>query len=108
MKRRSLFHTLLASLWPWPQSLSSTAQGWTASTSALGGSLLTLGTGTSTTVSVPGARPGMAVIVTPQSDPGLGLYWDGWVSANDVVTVRIVAIVGLTPASVVYNVRVIP
>ena len=75
-------------------------------TITLGGGVLLAGAAAQGTIAVPGARAGMAVTVTPQSDPLIGCIWAGFVSANDVVTVRVVAIIGLTPNSVIYNVMV--
>ena len=72
----------------------------------LGGSALLAGQVLTATVTVPGARPQHHVKITPQGDPGIGIYWHGWVSANDTVTARILAILALTPASIVYNVSV--
>jgi hypothetical protein len=77
-----------------------------ATTAALGGSLLAIGATASTTVTIPGARSGMMVSVTPNADPGLGCIWYGFVSANDTVTVRVLAIIALTPASTTYTVVV--
>lgn len=75
-------------------------------TITLGGSILIAGAATVGTITVPGARAGMVVTVTPQSDPLVGCIWTGFVSSNDTVTVRVIAIIGLTPNSVTYNVMV--
>jgi hypothetical protein len=75
-------------------------------TASLGGSLLTIGATASLTVAVSGARAGMLVAVTPNADPGVGCIWYGFVSANDVVTVRLLAIISLTPVSTTYSVVV--
>lgn len=79
---------------------------FTVSGSLGGGALLALGTA-SLTVSVPGARPGNAVIVAPTTYPGLGVVWYGYVSANDIVTVVITALSALTPVASTYNVWVL-
>ncbi|MGH9507119.1 MAG: hypothetical protein ACRD13_09375, partial [Terriglobales bacterium] len=60
------------------------------------------------TVPVSGAAAGMAVVATPESDPGAGFVWQGWVSAPNTVTVRICALAAATPAATAYAVRVLP
>lgn len=50
----------------------------------------------------------MTVSVTPNTYPGDGVVAYGYVSSNGTVTVKVCAIVGLTPTSSTYNVRVIP
>jgi hypothetical protein len=74
---------------------------------SLGGGALLLGASATITVSVPGATVGMAVIVAPNTFPGLGVTWFGYVSAPDTVTVGITAIVALTPNASTYNVWVL-
>jgi len=54
---------------------------------SLGGSALLAGGRSIGTVTVPGARAGMVVKVSPQADPGAGYTYGGFVSANDTVTV---------------------
>lgn len=76
-------------------------------TVTLGGGALLLGAAASTTVSVPGARVGYPVLVSPQSDPGLLVVGYGYVSALDTVTVRILCVVAGTPPSTVWNVLVL-
>jgi len=75
-------------------------------TITLGGSLLLAGARVTGTISVPGARAGMHVQVTPQSDLGASAICGGYVSANDVVTIWIMGIVSVTPPSTVLNVTV--
>lgn len=75
-------------------------------TITLGGGALLAGAMTSGTVTVPGATAGMHVKITPQADPGVGAWWYGFVSSANTVTVRVGAVVALTPASVVYSVEV--
>lgn len=75
-------------------------------TITLGGGALLAGVAASGTVTVPGAAVGMHVIVTPQTDPGIGCVWYGFVSAPNTVTVRIIAVIALTPTSTVFNVSV--
>jgi hypothetical protein len=79
------------------------ASGFTIS---LGGGALLAGGRTTGTVSVPGARAAMHVKVTPQSDPGAGAMYGGFVSANDVVTVWLTVILAVTPPATVFNVTV--
>jgi len=75
-------------------------------TVTLGGGALLAGQFASTTITVPGATVGMSVTVTPQSDPGVGAIWHGFVSAPNTVTVRVGVIVALTPSSTVFNVLI--
>jgi hypothetical protein len=74
---------------------------------SLGGSALLAFQTATITVSVPGARAGNAVVVAPNTFPGAGVIWFGYVSANDVVTVVITALIALTPAASTYNVWVL-
>lgn len=75
-------------------------------TITLGGGALLAGARTTGMISVPGARAAMHVKVTPQSDPGAGSLYGGFVSANDVVTVWMTVILAVTPPSIVFNVSV--
>jgi hypothetical protein len=79
-----------------------------ATAPTLGGAALGAGQCASTTVAVAGANAGQAVAVTPVQYPGAGFYWQAYVSAPGVVTVKICAAVAGTPAASAYNVRVIP
>ena len=72
----------------------------------LGGNLLLAGARAMGTITVNGARANMHVRVTPQSDPGGGLLYGGFVSADDTVTVWIMGILAITPPSTIYNVTV--
>ena len=76
-------------------------------TPSIGGSLLAAGASATDTVSVPGAKAGMPVITQPNTFPGAGISWDGYVSADDTVTVRVTAIIAATPTASTYNVLVI-
>jgi hypothetical protein len=71
------------------------------------GALLALASIT-TTVTATGARVGMSVVATPQSDPGTGVIWNAWVSANDTVTLRLGVLVGITPNVVNWIIKVTP
>lgn len=73
----------------------------------LGGNLLLLGSCISTDTTVLGAKVGMAVSVSPQTNPGAGALWLGFVSAADTVTTKVCALIALTPANMVYNIRVV-
>ncbi len=77
-----------------------------ATSGSIGGSLLLLGTCTTSNVAVTGANTGMSVQATPAVTPGAGAIWYGYVSAADTVTVKVCALVALTPVSTVYNIRV--
>jgi hypothetical protein len=75
-------------------------------TITLGGGALLAGARATGTIAIPGARASMHVKVTPQSDPGAGSAYGGFVSANDVVTVWFGVILAVTPPSTVFNVTV--
>lgn len=80
-------------------------------TSAIGGSALLAGQCAQGTATVTGATSSMVATASPSSDPdsvlstGIAIY--SFVSASNTVTVRVCAIVAVTPASTTYNVRVI-
>lgn len=74
--------------------------------SPIGGSLLLVGGCVAGTANVPGATVDMGVAVAPVTFPGVGALWYGYVSAPDVVTVRVCALVAVTPVATAYNVAV--
>lgn len=78
----------------------------TSTSGSMGGSLLLVGACISSTTSVPGATTGMVADITPTTNPGTGALWYGYVSAPDVVTVKVCALVALTPVASTYNIRV--
>ncbi|MGH9472693.1 MAG: hypothetical protein ACRD1M_08100, partial [Terriglobales bacterium] len=63
---------------------------------------------TSGTASVPGAASPGAVVATPTTYPGDGIYWEGYLSAPGAVTVKVCAVAAATPAASVYDVRFLP
>lgn len=73
----------------------------------IGGGALTAGQCASDTVSVVGADVGMGIIATPRTYPGDGAVWMAYSNATDSVTVKVCAIVALTPTSSRYDVRVV-
>jgi hypothetical protein len=76
-------------------------------TVSITGSLIALAGGRLTnTVTIPGARTGMHVSVTPQTDMGASMLCGGYVSANDTVTVWMMGVISLTPPTTVFNVSV--
>ena len=77
-------------------------------TGSIGGGVLTAGSCTSGTASVTGATTAMGVIATPVTYPGDGSTWLAYVSAGGTVTVKVCALVAVTPGATAYNVRVIP
>jgi hypothetical protein len=83
----------------------------TGTTGSIGGGALGAGACTTGTVAVTSSTTGMAVSVSPASDPQVdsthAVYWMGWVSTAGTVTVRVCAVLATTPNSVVYNVRVL-
>lgn len=83
--------------------------GMLSGTSAsLGGSALLLGVCVSGTVSIPGVTTGMALIVTPVSNPGVIVNYPAYVSAPGVVTINVCALVAGTPTATQYNIRALP
>lgn len=81
-------------------------------TGSIGGGLLAAGGCSSGTVTITGATTSMAAIASPSADPqggslniGLSIY--AYVSAANVVTVRVCALVASTPVATTYNVKVI-
>lgn len=78
-------------------------------TGSMGGGLLAVGACATGTANVPGAKVGMTASCSPSTQhPGDGFTFDAWVSAPDVVTVKLTAGILGTPASTTYNVKVIP
>ncbi len=75
-------------------------------TSSIGGARIGAGKCASGSVSVAGAKTNMAVSVTPVTYPGDGMFWQGYISAKGVVTVKVCSMVGGTPKRSNYNVRV--
>ena|ERR1700748_1459209 len=75
-------------------------------TGNIGGSLLAVGGCSTGTVSIPGARIGMSVTASPNTFPGTGYLDFAYVSANDIVTVGICAIIIGVPTASTYSVRV--
>ncbi len=82
-----------------------------ATSSSIGGSLLaTVGATATATVTVQGAQIGMVCLVQPSDGTdmiALGAIPTCTVTATNTVTVRLIAIIVLTPASKTYSVRVI-
>jgi len=80
-------------------------------TSSIGGGLLAAGASASGTATVTGAIVGMVCMAQPSD--GTNMYALGanigcTVTATNTVTVNVVAIITLTPASKTYVVRVVP
>jgi len=69
---------------------------------------LLLGTSITTTVTVTGAQPGMACVATPSGDLGAGAVYVAWISAPNTVTIRLTAVIALTPATLSWQIRCIP
>lgn len=79
----------------------------TGTTGSIGGGLLAAGACASGTVAVTGSTTTMTVAVSPNTYPGDGTDFAGYVSTNGTVTVKVCALVAVTPTSSTYNVRVI-
>lgn len=74
---------------------------------SIGGSALAAGACTSGTVAVANSATSMAVVATPATYPGDGIFWHGYVSAAGTVTVKVCATIAATPTASAYNVRVL-
>lgn len=79
----------------------------TGVTASIGGSALLAGACASGTVAVANSTTSMAVVATPSTYPGDGNLWLAYVSTNGTVTVKVCAILALTPTATTYAVRVI-
>lgn len=79
----------------------------TGTTGSIGGGALLAGSCTSGTVTVTGSTTAMAVAVTPNTYPGDGTIFYGYVSTNGTVTVKVCVVVALTPTGSTYNVKVV-
>jgi hypothetical protein len=79
----------------------------TAVSPSLGGGLLAVGSCAAVTTSITGAAVGQQVNITPNTFPGAGMWWLGYVSAPGVVTSEVCTAVLGTPAASTYNIRVI-
>ena len=79
---------------------------YTGTTGSIGGGALGVAGCTSGTVAVTNSTTSMTVSVTPNTYPGDGILYFGYVSSNGTVTVKVCAIAILTPTSSTYNVRV--
>jgi hypothetical protein len=78
-------------------------------TASLGGGSFTAGQCVSGTASLPGATTSNVISVTPVTYPGDGIYWEGYVSSLNTITVKVCsAIIKASSAGSVYNVRVLP
>lgn len=80
-----------------------------ATTTNIGGSALAAGACASGTVTTSGVTTStlVGIVVTPQTYPGDGFTWYGYISATNTVTVKVCAIVAGTPTSSSYAVRVL-
>ncbi len=106
---RKLFTLSLCLFFSWPQSYSSINQGMCATSGSIGGGLLAVGANAAGTVTVPSAVVGMHCEATPTDGTdmvALGAIPTCTVTSANTVTVNVIAIITLTPASKTYNVRV--
>lgn len=79
----------------------------TGTTSAIGGGLLLAAGCTSGMATVTGATTAMTAAASPVTYPGDGAQYQAYVSSANTVTVKVCALLALTPVSSVYRVRVI-
>lgn len=101
----SLVLLFLVAVFAYSQSCSSTTI--CAASTSIGGGALLAGTCATGTASVTGANTGNTVSVSPNTYPGDGIIWYGYVSSAGTVTVKVCSILALTPTSSTYNIRVI-
>jgi hypothetical protein len=80
---------------------------FTGTTGSIGGGALLAAQCASATVTVNGATTAMAADATPNTYPGDGCVWNAQVTSANTVTVKVCAIVAITPTASTYNVRVI-
>lgn len=74
---------------------------------SIGGGALLAGACATGTLTVTGATTSMIALTDPNTYPGDGAYWDAYVSSANTVTVKVCAVIALTPTASTYNVRVI-
>lgn len=74
---------------------------------SIGGGALIAGQCASGTATVTSATTSMVALADPNTYPGDGTIWDAQVTASNTVTVKVCAIIALTPTSSTYNVRVL-
>lgn len=86
---------------------SSTAIILSGTTGSIGGGALLAGQCSSGTVTITGATTSMVALADPNTYPGDGTIWDGQVTSANTVTVKVCAIVALSPNASTYNVRVL-
>lgn len=74
---------------------------------SIGGSLLAAGGCTSGATTVTGATSSMEVVVTPTTYPGDGVFWNGYVSSANTITVKVCEVILGTPTASTYNLMAI-
>lgn len=79
----------------------------TATSGTITPGILIAGACGSGTVAVTGSTTAMPVVASANTYPGDGVVPLAYVSSNGTVTVKVCAIIGLTPNASTYNVRVI-
>jgi len=91
-----------------PNQTATVALDISATTGSLGGTSLAAGACTSGTTTATGASTSMAVVATPNADPGASFFWTAFVSSSNTVTVRICNFTSAaaTPTATTYSVRV--
>jgi hypothetical protein len=74
---------------------------------SIGGGALIAGQCATGTLTVTGATTTMVALTDPNTYPGDGTIWDAQVTAANTVTVKVCAIIALTPTASTYNVRIL-
>lgn len=98
----------IGGIWPTWTLDTSTAPPISCTSATIGGSLLLLGQCATGLATCSGATNGMTAVASPATAQPNGIQWQAYVSSANTVTVQACALATLTPASSVYNVRVLP
>lgn len=80
---------------------------FTGTSGSLGGSVMTVGQTVKVTVAITGATTAMVAVCSPVTYPGDGFVFYAYVSAPNTVTVCLTCVLAGTPASSIYNVRLL-
>lgn len=76
-----------------------------ATSASIGGGALLAGACATTATTVAGVTAAMVAVVNPTTYPGDGATWYGYVSNTNEVTVKICAIIALTPSATTYKIK---
>lgn len=77
-------------------------------TASVGGGALLAGACATQTFTLAGLTTSQLLVVSPNTYPGDGTDWQAYVSATNTGTLKVCALVAVTPTSSTYNIRIIP